>query len=164
MDLNHIDLTPSLVSALFPGSLIETQEHSAPSHKKNTWNYTGNNQKNILLLLNYPGETELSKKQHAFLEKMMNACSISYDDLALMNLNQNPGANYKNLHEYFKSKIVLLFNIEPSSFGLPISFPQFQVQSFATSTFLFIPAIEELEKDNILESKLWVCLRRIFGI
>mgnify|MGYP001598367340 FL=1 len=168
MDLNHIELNPDLVADLYSSHLIQQNEAVAPttpkSSKKSDWIYIGNNEKNVLLLVNYLNQKELTPQQLSFLNKMMKACKITLSDVALMNMSQNPDANYKILQEYFKSQIVLLFGIEPISFGLPLSFPHFQVQSFANCSFLFTPAIEELEKDDVLKSKLWVCLRRIFSI
>src|SRR5574338_436234 len=103
MDLNHIELTPSLVSALYSDSLVESQENKASLAKKiseaKPFNYSGQNQKNILLLLNYPDKTELTKQQQSFLDKMMKACGVILTDIVLLNLSQNPGANYKNLQE-----------------------------------------------------------------
>jgi hypothetical protein len=64
----------------------------------------------------------------------------------------------------FSSKIIFLFGIDPVSFGLPVNFPQFQLQPFASATFLFSPPLDELRKDELLKSKLWVCLRRLFAI
>ncbi|HVT84528.1 MAG TPA: hypothetical protein VHD35_04970 [Chitinophagaceae bacterium] len=168
MDLDHIELNPDLVANLYSSHLIQqnvTADSATPkSSKKSIWTYIGNNEKNILLLVNYPGQAELNKQQQSFLNNMLAACKISLSDVAVMNFGQNPSADHKNLQEYFKSQIIILFDIEPSSFGLPLSFPHFQVQSFANCTFLFTTSIEELEKDKVLKSKLWVCLRRIFGI
>jgi hypothetical protein len=168
MDLNHIELNPDLVAELYSSHLIKQNETVAlttpKSSKKSDWTYIGNNEKNILMLVNYPNQKELNLQQVSFLNKILKACKITFPDIAVMNMSQNPGANYKILQEYFKSQIVLLFDIEPSSFGLPLSFPHFQIQTFANCTFLFSPAIEELEKDDVLKSKLWVCLRRIFSI
>ena len=70
----------------------------------------------------------------------------------------------RNLLTFFKSKIVLLFAVEPASFGLPMSFPHFQIQPFAGNSFLFSPSLKELENDKMLKSKLWVCLKRLFNL
>jgi len=61
-------------------------------------------------------------------------------------------------------RIVFLFGLNPIDFGLPVGFPQFQVQTVAGCTFLYAPAIEESRTDKLLKSKLWVSLRSIFGI
>jgi len=47
---------------------------------------------------------------------------------------------------------------------MPLSFPEFQVQAFNNCIFLHTPVLEVLETDKVLKSKLWVCLKRMFGV
>lgn len=168
MDLNHIILTPSLISELYFDSLTEAIKTNKQKEIKTTsdipWEYIGKNEKKILFLVRYVNKKELPEQQRLFLNKMLAACKLSFSDIVLLNTGINPGVDFKQAEKHFKSKIVLLFGIEPVSIGLPMSFPHFQVQSFANSTFLFIPAIEQLDKDDLLKSKLWVSLRLIFSI
>lgn len=174
MDLNHIKLPAALIADLYQSSIVDTNETSASgnpninSNKKPTididWKYIGNNGKNILIIIKYDNAIHLPDEQLSFLTNMLSACKIGLDDAAIINLNNYPDTSYKKVLDHFNSKIVFLYGIEPASLGLPISFPHFQVQSFANCTFLFVPTLDELEKDKVLKSKLWVCLRRIFGI
>lgn len=99
-----------------------------------------------------------------FLKRMFEACKINFSDIALMNISQNPEADYNKLYKFFESRVIILFDIEPSSLGIPLSFPQFQVQPFGNCLFLFTPSIEKLEEDSLQRSKLWICLKRIFNI
>ena len=99
-----------------------------------------------------------------FLTGILSACKFGLDDVSVVNLNDHQGTSYKELISYFKSKVVLLFDIEPASFGLPINFPYYQLQAFAGNTFLYAPSLKELEKDKIEKSKLWVCLKRLFNL
>ncbi|MBL7740465.1 MAG: hypothetical protein JNK14_14705 [Chitinophagaceae bacterium] len=126
--------------------------------------YLGENQKNILVLVNYPGTVYLPDEELNFLTNMLTACKLSLADVAVVNSSTDEGIGYKDAITHFKSRIIFLFGIAPLSFGLPVDFPHFQVQSFANVTFLYTPALEECRKDGVLKSKLWVCLRRIFGI
>ena len=169
MDLNHIELPLSLIADLYKSSLIEAnpdvaklQPERLATGKK--WNYLGNNGKNILIIVKYENSFNLPDEQLVFLTNMLSACKISIGDTVILNLNNYPGASFKDLQSHFKSKIVFLYGVEPAAFGLPVNFPHFQVQSFSNCTFLFTPSLEELEKDKVLKSKLWVCLRRMFSI
>ena len=85
-------------------------------------------------------------------------------DVVIVNHKNHRETAYKELVTFFKSKIVLLFAVEPVSFGLPMIFPHFQIQPFAGNSFLFSPSLKELENDKILKSKLWVCLKRLFNL
>ena len=174
MPLNDLELSPSLVADLYKNSLIEISDIVPPIHSKEIktnnepaatgWKFLGSNRKNILILVDYVETTNLPDQQFDFLINMLAACKIGIADVAIVNVKNNPEASYKDLIDHFKSKIIFLYGVEPLYLQLPISFPHFQVQSFVGNTFLYTPSLDELEKDKVLKSKLWVCLRRIFGI
>ena len=174
MDLNHIKLPASVVEELYHSSLIESDEtpvtqtkaaiiESEPSENSG-WKWLGENRKNVLIIVSYSDAVHLPDNELTFLTGILGACKLSMADVAVLNLNNHPEASYKELVAFFKSKIVLLFAVEPASFGLPMSFPHFQIQPFAGNSFLFSPSLKELENDKVLKSKLWVCLKRLFNI
>ncbi len=179
MDINHIDLNPALVANLYAESLIGTNAtttekpvaappaEAGPSRTdkpETAWKSLGNNQKNILLIVNNPDIVYLADNELTFLTGILGACKLTLADVAIVNQNNHPEMAYKELITHFKSRIVLLFDVEPATFGLPMSFPQYQLQSFAGNTFLFSPSLRELENDRVEKSKLWVCLKRLFNL
>ncbi|MBS1632116.1 MAG: hypothetical protein JST10_06030 [Bacteroidetes bacterium] len=168
MALNQILLTPAIITEFYSNCLIETasvNEHPERKTKNEIiWNFTGTNKNKILVLTNYPDRKVFSHQQQSFLKRMFEACKINFSDIALMNISQNPEADYNKLYKFFESRVIILFDIEPSSLGIPLSFPQFQVQPFGNCLFLFTPSIEKLEEDSLQRSKLWICLKRIFNI
>lgn len=169
MELNNIQLPTSLVTDLYKNTLIETEDHPVKHPEKNisnevTWKYLGNNEKNVLIIVKYNDAVHLPDEQLGFLSKLLSACKMNMGDVVIVNFDQNPYMTYKTANNHFKSKTVLLFEVEPPSFGLPLNFPHFQVQSFSGQTYLYAPSLDELEENELLKSKLWVCLRRIFGI
>ena len=173
-DLNHIKLPASVVADLYHSSLIdmdETPVNKAVAENTETrpialpgWKWLGENRKNVLIIVSYPDAVHLPDNDLVFLTGIISACKLSMADVAVVNLNNHPQASYKELVVFFKSKIVLLFALEPASFGLPMSFPHFQIQPFAGNSFLFSPSLKELENDKVLKSKLWVCLKRLFNL
>ena len=176
MDLNHIDLPASVVADLYHSSLVEdgtaiakitVKESPAPVIETITpapWKSLGSNQKNILIVLKSNGVVHLADHELTFLTGILGACKLSIADVAIVNLNNHPEATYKELTSFFKSKIAFLFDIEPSAFGLPMSFPHYQLQAFAGNSFLFSPSLAKLENDKVEKSKLWVCLKRLFNL
>ena len=181
MDLNTIDLPASVVADLYENALTETdpvpavmsshkntaaeQTGPPPGDQKNTaWRSLGNNAKNILALVNNKEFAFLSDQELSFLTGVLAACKLSMEDVALVNLNNNPEASGRQLTDFFKSRIVFLFDIEPASLGLPVNFPQYQLQPFAGTTYLYAPSLGKLEGDKLEKSKLWVCLKRLFNI
>ena len=177
MSLNHIKLAPSVIAGLYHFTLIDTQEITPKSKKTDAgkdslqeltsetgWKYLGENRKNILIAINHSDFVHLPDEELNFLTGILGACKLSIGDVAIVNFNNHPQSSYKDLKSHFKSKNVFLFDVEPATFGLPMSFPHFQIQTFANSSFLFAPSLKELEQDKLLKSKLWICLKRIFGI
>ena len=179
MDLNHINLPAFVIADLYHSSLIDTGKTLAelkpgeiftktnPTLTRTetiVWKYLGENRKNILIIVNHNDVVHLPDDDFKFLTGILGACKLGIGDVVIVNLNNHPGISYKELTNYFKSKNVFLFGVEPAAFGLPMSFPHFQLQSFANNSFLFSPVLKELENDKLLKSKLWVCLKRIFGI
>ncbi len=181
MGINNIELPAIVIEELYHSSLIEENPTSsinlkerAPatikkaeiSVEKNAqqWKFLGNNSQQILILINSKEAVHLPDNELAFLTGVLTACNLSLADVAIVNMANYPVDTYKELTIFFCSKIVLLFDIEPSTFGLPMSFPHYQIQAFAGNSFLYSPSLQSLENDKIEKSKLWVCLKRLFNL
>lgn len=181
MDLNTIELPASVVADLYGNVLNETDpvrgampaiknaaaEQAGPPAgvEKNTdWRSLGNNARHILVLVQNRDFAFLPDHELSFFTGILAACKLSMEDVALVNLNNNPEVSGRQLTDFFKSRIVFLFDIEPASLGLPVNFPQYQLQPFAGTTYLYAPSLAKLEGDKLEKSKLWVCLKRLFNI
>src|SRR6478672_4165611 len=165
MSLNDIRFPASAIAGLYRTSLVEETEDFTVTKVENVHaaseTFMGENKKNILIIVDYPDVKFLPDDVLVFLINMLTACKLSLADVAILNLQNADEKNYKEVLSKLKSRIVFLFGVEPASFGLPVSFPHFQIQPFASATFLFTPPLEECNHDALLKSKLWVCLRRI---
>ena|SRR5690349_13039064 len=175
MDLNHIELSTDLIADLYSSVMVDpvastdakTNEKPVElvtQKEKPGFRSLGDNQKNILILVNDPDSTHIADQQLNFLTGILSACKLSLADVSIVNRHQYPESNYKDLTTAFKSKIVLLFDIEPSTIGLPMIFPHYQIQAFARQSFLYAPSLSSLENDKLEKSKLWVSLKRLFNI
>ncbi len=170
MSINDIKLSPELLTELYPLSLVQDDIMSpvipaatanpAPSAEKKA---LGENRKQILVVVEYDNAAFLPDPAFDLLSSMLTACKLSVADVAIVNIH-GKDHSYKSWLEEFNSRVVLLFNIEPAGFGLPMNFPQFQIQPFNQASFLYSPALEELDSDKVLKSKLWVSLRRLFNV
>jgi hypothetical protein len=129
-----------------------------------TWKWLGENNKHILIVVSYTDVVHLPDQQLQFLTNILGACKLSLADVAIVNLTNQPHQQYKEIIAQFKSRIALLFDIEPASFGLPMNFPHYQIQPFASCSFLYAPTLTELEDDKVQKSKLWACLKRLFNL
>ena len=177
MKLSTIQLEASVIADLYKKNLVEAKKPGLPENgekaaisKETPGKYPEQHpvpadiKKDILILVNYEGPGELPGEELVFLTNMLTACKLSIADTVIMNLNKVPNPTYKAITAKLHSKIILLFGVTPSSLELPIDFPPFQVQSLNTVTFLYSAALDEIKKDKILKSKLWVCLQKIFNL
>jgi hypothetical protein len=189
MSLNNIQLNPSLLADLYRSSLVETlvdtNESPQPKGKKqivsmqssatvepgpqaehkesSAWKCLGEFKKSILIIVRYNNAPYLPDKQLNFLTSVLNACKLNLGDVAILNA-ANGHFSHKDLQEKFKSRFTILFGLTPEEFEMPLSFPEFQVQAFNNCTFLHTPVLEALETDKGLKGKLWVCLKKMFGV
>ncbi|MBC7874298.1 MAG: hypothetical protein H7Y01_09900 [Ferruginibacter sp.] len=180
MDLNHIELPASVVADLYHSSLIEdvtaikkiavadSKEEEIVASREivmpSPWKSLGSNHKNILIIVKYNDVVHLPDNELVFLTGILTACKLSLADVTIVNISNHPDTTYKELTGWYKSKIVLLFDIEPSVFGLPMNFPHYQIQPFAGNSFLYAPSLKELENDRAEKTKLWGCLKRLFNL
>ena len=168
---------------MYRTALVDTNEGVRPPGQKQTvspattsvgstgkstrspaWNYLGDYKKSILIIVRYDNSPHLPDQQLDFLSAVLTACKLSVGDVAVINIANAPSATYKALQERFKSRFTVLFGLTPQQLEMPLSFPEFQVQAFNNCTYLHAPALEALEADKVLKSKLWVCLRKMFGV
>jgi hypothetical protein len=168
MSLNDITLTPSLVADLYPDVLSEQsgqkRERGPLKNERGPLNYLGNNEKNILILSIEKDAVYLADKHLNFLTTVLEACKLGVKDVAIINwLNIDEETKAVLTNELF-SRVVLLFGIKPLEFGLPVNFPQFQVQEVNKITYLHAPALEEIANDIPLKKQLWASLKRLFCI
>ena len=175
MDLNNIELPGIMVADLYQSTLVDGTEAkekaaittvaAAPiAQEKSTFKSLGNNQRNVLIVVKSNEAVYLPDNELEFLTGILGACKLSLADVAIVNLTNYHDASYKELTSFFKSKIALLFDVEPAQFGLPMNFPHYQIQPFANNSFLYSPSLKSLENDKVEKSKLWVCLKRLFNL
>lgn len=180
MSLNNIQLHPQLLTGLYSHSLIEKDVHAAqtgniqPAQReqpvveasaagKKQISFLGNNRRHISLLVSGAGTEQIQEEELQFLLSILAACKLQLDDVALINLQQQP-LTYAQLQESLQSRQVILFGIEPLQIDLPMNFPQFQLQSFRECTYLAAPPLKEIEQDKAIKTKLWSSLRTLFGL
>lgn len=166
MDLNNIQLSDKVFAELYKDSIVEvnTAEPAGTAMVQKQWKWLGENRKNVLVVVDYPDVVHIPDKQLIFLTNLLSACKLSLGDVSVLNFHHFNAADFNDIISRFKSKVVFLFGVEPADFGMPVLFPQFQVQAFKNASFLFAPSLHDTEPDRILKSKLWVCLKMIFNL
>jgi hypothetical protein len=172
MSLNSIKFEPIDIASLYKNSLVEINaEKQALSQTKieteqitSGLKYLGENKKKTLIVVRNINAVHIPDKQLSFLTKLLAACNLNLADVAIFNFQDHNSSEFNEILNYFKPKVVLLFDVEPGEFGLPMIFPQFQVQGHKDSVFVSSPSLEVIEPDKSLKGKLWVCLKKIFNL
>lgn len=130
-----------------------------------TYKILGNNNKQVTVVVNCPSDVFIPESDLQFLTKMLGACKLNMADVAIVN-HATAAVAIEKVKLQLQPKFVLLFGVEPATIQLPISFPSFKEQPYAGTTYLFTPALSELnletEDAKVLKRKLWDCLKRIF--
>jgi len=170
MSLNSIKFEPAEIASLYKNSLVdinsEQQELAQPTTglKTTEWKYLGENKKKTLVVVRNADAVHIPDKQLTFLTKLLAACNMNLADVAVLNFYDHKSSEFNELLNYFNPKAVLLFDVEPVGFGLPMIFPQFQVQGYKNVVFVSSPSLDTIEPDKSLKGKLWVCLKKIFNL
>lgn len=166
MSLDNIQLPGLLVQDLFKNSLIEldTAKPVSPVSAVEKIGFLGKNMRHIAILVNDDSNLYLQDSQLDFLMGILAACKLTIADVALVNNAKNPGISYQQLTEQLQSEKIFLFDVKPDQIGLPVSFPDYQVQRFNNQQYLSSPSLPALENDRMEKSKLWTCLKQIFSL
>ncbi len=167
MDLNKLELTSFTLSEWYRHSLVipdSKKPSEAAAAPKQGAKWLGNNRKHILLAVNNSDTVHLPDKDLEFLTSILSACRLSLEDVTILNIQNFPGAGYKELTGQFGSTQVLLFGMEPAELGLPMNFPPFQNQAFNKVHYLHAPSLARLAENRQLKSELWAALKKIFNI
>lgn len=163
MNLDNIQLSEETCAILFSHNLIKNFVSNSPgdSSKKIEIESLGENQRNVLFVVNNTSHKFLPDNEMDLLTKLVSACQLSLVDIALVNYNFNH-YNYHQFNEQFQPKKFLIFGVKTSELELPFDIPHFQVQSFQQQLFLTAPPLNEFLINTTLKKNLWVSLQKIF--
>jgi hypothetical protein len=164
MSLNDIYLSLYQLSELYGSVLVEVDAKPVPAVAPvYPVSYLGMNEKGILIITAEAEAKYIDEGELKFLTSVLSACGLGLADVAIVNW-LNTEKEYGRLIDTLQSKTVLLFDVDPESFGLPMTFPPFQIQSFAGRTYIYAPALKAIEKDIRLKKQLWSALKQTFCI
>lgn len=162
MSLNNISLPSQLLADLYQNVLIQGSASAVPV--KEEVPFLGKNGKNILIVVNKNDAPFLPDKELSFLTNVLLACQLGLADVAIINWNKLAEKNVDEIFEQLKSKDVLLFNTDPSLFGLPENVEQYAVRKTEGRQFVVAPSLTEIEKNKEAKKQLWLSLKQLFGI
>lgn len=172
MDLNQVKLTPNLLGTLYQQVLVieknQPVETLSPNNESNNTlsqlRSLGRHQKSILIVVNIADSPFLKDEELNYLTRILNACKLTLEDVALVNIASLTSVSYKDLQSQYPSEKVLCFGVTPEMLELPLDFPNYQLQRSGNSTYLHAPSLGSLEPQEQERRKLWASLQKLFSI
>ena len=126
----------------------------------------GNFEKNILVLVNDKTSLHLADPELELLGKMLQALKLSFADIAILNIATQE-CHWEMIYKQLPTKRVVLFGVEPTDIKIPVRFPHFRVQRWSEISFLYSPALAEInspsENQVIYKKELWKALQEMFS-
>src|ERR1043165_6583742 len=133
MSLNKMQLPPTVIAELFKHALVlserKNSEMETVSDTQPPFHYLGNNVKKIAFIVNSSKPFFLEDQYLVFLTKMLDACKLGLNDVAIVNHTTSP-VTVRELNEVLQPQIVLLFGLEPTAIKLPFNSPSFKIQEY----------------------------------
>jgi hypothetical protein len=165
MSLDNIQLPIQVVTDLFKNSLIELdgQQSITPNKKEVDFNFLGNNEKQIAILVHEPEAIYLKEEELNLLLNILLACKLTMADIAVINLHKHT-IHYKQLRENLSTQIVLLIGTMPANIDLPLDFPMYKIQQYDNQQYVCGAALHNLINDKEEKGKLWLVLKSLFNI
>ena len=163
MSLDNIQLSYQSCAILYKSNLIGDTSYKpkADSGEKIQIESLGENQSQVLFIVDDPTHKFLPDEEMELLTKLVAACKLSIADLALVNFNSHK-CNYKQFIDQFKPKKILIFGVKNAELELPFDIPHFQVQQFQQQLYLTAPSLTTFLNNTNLKKELWTSLQKLF--
>lgn len=162
MSLKGIELDPLLLAGLYSHSIVPDTRTLPAENLIPPVPSLGNNGQNILLLIHNENEPYLSEELFDMLVKIIGACQLSLDDVALVNTVNVGEADWFHLKVQFNPHRVICF-------GNP--FPEItsgkkpnQAWEEENCHFLSADTLEAISKNVKLKAMFWKALQQFFQL
>lgn len=167
-ELQEVVLTESVVLPKTEAKVYEepiadlsmVQEPNMVFKPKLDFKYLGNNQKNILILVNDSANEVSTEQGRELLRKLVYAIALTGKDFALVNYANYSTATYADFSDFFACKLVLAFGVKPMQLGLAEQ-PLHQLNEIGETKLVFTSNLHDLESDPASKKVLWASLQKL---
>lgn len=150
---------PAALPLLMGEDLYIIREKQAYSQ----FDYLGNNNRYILILVKETKETYLSESDQAFLTKILGAVKLQFEDIALVNVQTHPKVDFTQLKNYFSCTKLLSFGISAAEIGLKNSSLN-ELHEYQNTKIIIAESLSILAKDDSRKKLLWLTLKKLFNV
>ncbi len=155
---------PILASKKAKDSEIDTETTLAKNVSAGTIKYLGKNEKNILLLIYRETHAFLDDDALSFLMSILNACNLSMQDVALVNVHNDADAVYEKLNAQFEPSKIIFFDTAPHLLNFPVKIPTYKLQNYNNQQYLCAASLSTLMQNKEEKKQLWMLLKVMFGV
>lgn len=152
--------SPRAASTKKPSVTVEKKVETRPAIR-----FLGENKQQVTIIVHTPDYPYLADNELELLTKMLVACSLHLDDIALVN-EFNSDANWQHVQEELTPIIALFFGSQIWQQQLPFAIPYYQVQPHGSQLYLTAPALQSFtantEAVKTEKQKLWTALQKLF--
>jgi hypothetical protein len=120
--------------------------------------YTGENNKYLLILVSKPLTTPLND----FLIKILSAVNFESRDIAIVNASAYKGLNFKALKNFFSCTRIMAFGISPAEIGIKQAITSYQPEIIDNVSVIFGEALKDIEADAMRKKQLWTAMKAMF--
>jgi len=176
MGINDLQLSPEMIAFLYPETLVTlplaasnrtfpgTAKVRFPDHSHYT--FSGKNLRSICVLVSTPEGASISAQNLSFLQKILEACKCTLDDIALIHIHgQEP--EMEKLKTQFNPRIILFWGFLPE-IPLPNPLTDMVPAFWEHITLLSVTNADLMSGNNPeaqgLKRKLWTSLKKIFNL
>jgi hypothetical protein len=167
MGINNIRLSPSLLAALYPDSLVleKIQENQFPA--PTVYRYLGNHLRKISFLVHYSDAVFLPDDQLEFLGRMLSPCHLGIADVSVLNTAGNP-VEILELSRQLRPETLFICGIDPASLGIQDQLKPFTVTTLLGISMLLLPSLNRINQETTearqYKKQLWLCLQKLFSL
>jgi hypothetical protein len=160
MGIENLRLNPLTIGFLYEKDLVLISKKGL--HEKTTEKqYLGLNRQKISIIVAEKDSVFIKENDLEILVRMLNACKMTLEDVAIVNTMHQP-INWNNIKNITQPAKLLFFGVGSSEFGMPIRFPEYHIQQYDGLQCLISDSLENISRNQLLKSKLWICLQNLF--
>ncbi|RAI99821.1 hypothetical protein LX64_04374 [Chitinophaga skermanii] len=165
MSLDRINLDPYFLAKIYAQPIIPGVRVAPPKEEKEApkLKYLGENQKNIALLIQNENEAYLNDELFNLLTNILNACKLGMQDVALINLAQQPATSLSTIKKSVVFNKCVAFGISPEQLGYE-DIPPFQIQQLGDISLVFSHDLQVINNDKAMKGQLWQALKVLFNV
>jgi hypothetical protein len=134
---------------------------------KSLYSFSGKNLRSICVLVSTPDGGMISEEKLSFLQKILEACKCTPDDIALIHIREQQ-PDMEKVKSQFSPRIILFWGLQPEIPGLQYPLPDLVSVQWENITLLPVANADLMTRNNPeaqdLKRKLWTSLKKIFNL